>query len=96
MSIAHFLCVRNTCTEYVCPKCGHFNPSARSVRDARKSRTPERTPARASPPGENFKHSPNGGARVIVNGPPEESTGRSQEDGQTETKEERMEMEVDS
>ena len=44
--------LKRSFTEYVCPKCGHFNPSARSVREARsKSGSPDahaRSPA--SPP----------------------------------------------
>ncbi|KAL6302717.1 hypothetical protein BKA93DRAFT_900240 [Sparassis latifolia] len=32
-------------TQYVCPKCGHFNPSARAVRQARGgSKSPPKTP----------------------------------------------------
>lgn len=27
--------------EYVCPKCGYFNPSARALRDIKKSRSPD-------------------------------------------------------
>ena len=46
----------NPFTEYVCPKCGHFNPSARSVREARsKSGSPDahaRSPV--SPPAAGF------------------------------------------
>ena len=36
------LCYRST--EYVCPKCGYFNPSARTLREikqGKKSRSPD-------------------------------------------------------
>ena len=37
-------------TEYVCPKCGHFNPSARSLRQGRSSVSPQRQPPSPLPP----------------------------------------------
>ncbi|OBZ67734.1 Protein lunapark [Grifola frondosa] len=40
-------------TQYVCPKCGHFNPSARAVREARigeKSRSPDAARVRRASP----------------------------------------------
>jgi hypothetical protein len=30
----------NLCAEYVCPKCGYFNPSYRSVKNAQSRRSP--------------------------------------------------------
>lgn len=41
--------------EYVCPKCGHFNPSARAMRETRSngnrlSPSPQRPPYSALPP----------------------------------------------
>ncbi|KAH9959963.1 hypothetical protein BC827DRAFT_1210322 [Russula dissimulans] len=40
-------------TQYVCPKCGHFNPSVRSQRMGRRSQQPQspamQTPARPNP-----------------------------------------------
>lgn len=34
--------------EYVCPKCGHFNPSARAVRQARSTGRSSASPSRPS------------------------------------------------
>ena len=43
-------------TEYVCPKCGYFNPSARMLREIKEGkapRSPETRVGGAAPPGAN-------------------------------------------
>ena len=49
--LCFFVRVDGTIPEYVCPRCGHFNPSARSLRKGAQTQSSAgpQTPARPAP-----------------------------------------------
>ncbi|KAH8082795.1 hypothetical protein BXZ70DRAFT_900916 [Cristinia sonorae] len=84
-------------TQYVCPKCGHFNPSFRSLREARqKGGRPS-----VSPPRNGVAPNANGGTKIGGDERPERSRSRPREEGGAEVGEEVTEgasvrMDIDS
>ena len=81
-------------TEYVCPKCGYFNPSARALRDIKEGKAPRSPEVRSPTQGVAMSASMNGNFAPPVGAPAQVK--RASPPAQATDHDEGTSMDVDS